>query len=92
VTAQVTEVDRMGAYDLVHAQLDARLDGDSAGQSDGQRAALTAKVGAGTRPAPGTVAHLGFAAERAYLFRESVRCGQIAALDGLDGLHREEAS
>jgi glycerol transport system ATP-binding protein len=93
VTAAVTEVDRMGAYDLVHAEVDSTVDGTVDGRVDGQpagrRTALTAKVAAGTRPAPGTVAHLGFAADRAYLFRESVRCGRITALDGLD---REEAS
>jgi glycerol transport system ATP-binding protein len=67
LTAQLTEVARMGAYDLVHAR------------ADGHH--LVAKVPAGSRYAAGTVAHLGFDTDRAFLFRESVRCGRIGALD-----------
>jgi glycerol transport system ATP-binding protein len=71
LTARVTEVERMGAYDLVHAG------------ADGQR--LVAKVAAGALCAAGAVQHFGFVAERAFLFRDAVRCGRVAALDRRDG-------
>jgi glycerol transport system ATP-binding protein len=65
--AQVTEVVRMGAYDLVHARV------------DGHR--LVAKVDAGSSWAPGSTQHLGFAADRTFLFRDAVRCGRLASLE-----------
>jgi glycerol transport system ATP-binding protein len=71
LTARVTEVERMGGYDLVHAG------------ANGHR--LVAKVPAGARYAPGAVQHFGFVAERAFLFRDAVRCGRIASLEGRDG-------
>jgi glycerol transport system ATP-binding protein len=67
LAAQVAEVVRMGAYDLVHAGV------------NGHR--LVAKVAAGARYAPRSVQHFGFPPERTFLFRDSVRCGQLAGLD-----------
>ncbi|MFI6292760.1 ABC transporter ATP-binding protein [Nonomuraea sp. NPDC050790] len=64
--AGVTGVDRMGSYHLVHA----RADG-----ADG--ADLVAKTDPGDH---GAAEHLHF--ERAYLFRDEVRCGTLAALEG----------
>jgi glycerol transport system ATP-binding protein len=80
LSARVAEVDRMGAYDLVHAQ------------ADGHR--LVAKVSAGSGYAPGSVQHLGFAADRAFLFRDAVRCGRLTALDGgtADGTAHDAAT
>jgi glycerol transport system ATP-binding protein len=62
---RVTAVDRMGAYDLVHAEV------------DGHR--LIAKVSSGSPYARGGTANFQFAADRTFLFRDSVRCGRIAA-------------
>jgi glycerol transport system ATP-binding protein len=68
LTAEVGDLDRMGAYNLVHAR------------AGGHR--LVAKVPAGTRYPPGSTVHLAFDPERTFLFRESIRCGRVAALDG----------
>ncbi|HUR03842.1 MAG TPA: ABC transporter ATP-binding protein [Nonomuraea sp.] len=65
---RVTAVDRMGAYNLVHVQ--------AGGHS------MIAKTEAGARFAPGTEEFLHFAPDRAFLFRDAVRCGSIAPLDG----------
>ncbi|GII02179.1 ABC transporter ATP-binding protein [Planobispora takensis] len=71
LTARITGVDRMGAYDLVRARVDDHP--------------LVAKTGAGSRYAPGAVEFFRFDAGRAFLFRDAVRCGSIAPLDGRDG-------
>jgi glycerol transport system ATP-binding protein len=69
--ARVTEVVRMGAYDLLQAD------------AGGHR--VVAKIPAGSRRAPGAAVQLGFDSQRAFLFRDAVRCGRIDALAGLDG-------
>jgi glycerol transport system ATP-binding protein len=69
--ARVTGVDRMGAYTLVHTQVDGhpvivRTD-----------AAATFDIGARLV--------LRFAEGRAFLFRDAVRCGELEPLDGRAG-------
>ncbi|MBG0830250.1 ABC transporter ATP-binding protein [Planomonospora sp. ID67723] len=71
LSARITGVDRMGAYHLVHA----RVDGHT----------LVARTGTGSRYEPGTAAVLRFAAGRAFLFRDEVRCGSITPLEGGPG-------
>ncbi|MEQ4718893.1 ABC transporter ATP-binding protein [Nonomuraea sp. B19D2] len=68
VAARVTGIDRMGAYDLVHAQVGEHT--------------LTAKAEAGSPYAPESVEFLHFPAERTFLFRDQVRCGSLAPLNG----------
>ncbi|MGH3715710.1 MAG: ABC transporter ATP-binding protein [Micromonosporaceae bacterium] len=68
--AEVTGVDRMGAYQLVNAQVDGH--------------SLTAKVDADAGYVPGATAYLHFAEDRAFLFRDAVRCGSVIALEGRD--------
>ncbi|MFC4011621.1 ABC transporter ATP-binding protein [Nonomuraea purpurea] len=68
VAAQVTGVDRMGAYDLVHARV-------------GEHP-IIAKTEAGSPHRPDTAAFLHFPAERTFLFRDQVRCGSLAPLNG----------
>ncbi|MFI7638802.1 ABC transporter ATP-binding protein [Nonomuraea sp. NPDC049400] len=68
VAARVTGIDRMGAYDLVHAQV---------GEHN-----VTAKTEAGSPYAPESVEFLHFPAERTFLFRDQVRCGSLAPLNG----------
>jgi glycerol transport system ATP-binding protein len=70
VAAQVTGIDRMGAYDLVHAQVGGHP--------------VIAKTEAGSSYAPDTVEFLHFPAERTFLFRDEVRCGSLAPLNGRD--------
>ena len=70
VSARVTGVDRMGAYNLVRAEADGHP--------------LVAKVDRAAAYSPGTVEHFRFAADRAFLFRDAVRCGALAALDGME--------
>ncbi|MFD1934934.1 ABC transporter ATP-binding protein [Nonomuraea mangrovi] len=65
--ARITGVDRMGAYHLVHAE---------AGGHE-----LVAKVDADSAYSPGTTAFFHFA-DAAFLFRDEVRCGSIAPLEG----------
>jgi glycerol transport system ATP-binding protein len=69
VRGRVTAVDRMGAYDLVHAEV------------DGHR--LIAKVSSGSPYARGGTENFQFVTDRTFLFRDSVRCGRIAG-DGAD--------
>ena len=64
VLGRVTAVDRMGAYDLVHAEV------------DGHR--LVAKVASGSPYPPGGTENFHFVPDRTFLFRDSVRCGRIA--------------
>ncbi|MCK2221861.1 ABC transporter ATP-binding protein [Actinomadura sp. ATCC 31491] len=64
--ARVTGVDRMGAYDLVHAVV-----GDHP---------VIARTEAGAGYAPGEAAFLHFPADRTFLFRDQVRCGSLAPL------------
>lgn len=66
--ARITGVDRMGAYHLVHAE---------AGGHD-----LVAKVDAGAAHTTGAIEFFHFAADAAFLFRDEVRCGSIAPLEG----------
>ncbi|MEU7830128.1 ABC transporter ATP-binding protein [Nonomuraea sp. NPDC049129] len=68
---RVTGVDRMGAYNLVHVEAGGHP--------------VIAKTEADARFAPDAVEFLRFAPDRAFLFRDSVRCGSIAPLNGLDG-------
>ncbi|MFC4114988.1 ABC transporter ATP-binding protein [Nonomuraea zeae] len=68
VAARVTGIDRMGAYDLVHAQVSGHP--------------LIAKAEAGSAYAPDTVEFLHFPADRTFLFRDEVRCGSLAPLNG----------
>lgn len=71
LTAQVVEVVRMGAFDLVHAR------------TNGSR--VVAKVSASSRCVPGSLQHFSFVAERAFLYRDAVRCGRIEGVrDGRD--------
>ncbi|MEW9547407.1 ABC transporter ATP-binding protein [Nonomuraea sp. NPDC050783] len=67
VPARVSGIDHMGAYDLVHA-----LVGEHR---------VTARAEAGAAYPPGAAAFLHFAAGRAFLFRDQVRCGSLAPLD-----------
>ncbi|MEU4226784.1 ABC transporter ATP-binding protein [Nonomuraea sp. NPDC026600] len=73
---RVTAVDRMGAYNLVHVQA-----GDHP---------MIAKTEAEARFAPDTVEFLHFAPDRAFLFRDAVRCGSIAPLDAGEPLDSRE--
>ncbi|MFB4266046.1 ABC transporter ATP-binding protein [Nonomuraea sp. GTA35] len=68
VPARVTGIDRMGAYDLVHAAV------------GGHR--VIAKTEAGRSYRPDAVEYLHFPADRTFLFRDQVRCGSLAPLDG----------
>ncbi|MCF6473252.1 ABC transporter ATP-binding protein [Nonomuraea sp. MG754425] len=68
VPARVAGIDRMGAYDLVHA-----LVGEHR---------VTVKTEAGAPCLPDTVEFLHFPAEHAFLFRDEVRCGALAPLNG----------
>ncbi|MGH3751013.1 MAG: ABC transporter ATP-binding protein, partial [Micromonosporaceae bacterium] len=68
LAARVVGVDRMGAYQLVNAEVDGH--------------GLIAKVDADARHAPGAVEHFHFAADRAFLFRDELRCGLLTGLDG----------
>jgi glycerol transport system ATP-binding protein len=68
--ARVTAIDRMGAYHLVHAEIDGRR--------------LSAKADTGSRHAPGALAYFHFVPDRAFLFRDAVRCGSIAAHDATE--------
>ncbi|RZU54162.1 carbohydrate ABC transporter ATP-binding protein (CUT1 family) [Krasilnikovia cinnamomea] len=63
--ARVTGVDRMGAYHLVRADVDGHP--------------LVAKVDTGSWYAPGSLEYFHFAPDRAFLFRDAVRCGVLAA-------------
>jgi glycerol transport system ATP-binding protein len=69
LTARVRQVQRMGAYDLVHAVL-------AGGAADGSR--LVAKVGDGSGIEPGTLRRFGFDPGRVFLFRDAVRVGLVA--------------
>ncbi|QFY06636.1 ATP-binding cassette domain-containing protein [Nonomuraea phyllanthi] len=68
VAATVTGTDRMGAYDLVHTLV-------------GEHPVLV-KTEAGALHEPDSAAFLHFPAERTFLFRDQVRCGSLAPLDG----------
>ncbi|MBF8190028.1 ABC transporter ATP-binding protein [Nonomuraea sp. K274] len=68
VAAKVTGIDRMGAYDLVHARV---------GEHD-----LIAKTEADSAYLPDAVEFLHFPADRTFLFRDEVRCGSLAPLNG----------
>lgn len=68
VAAKVTGIDRMGAYDLVHTLV-------------GEHPVI-AKTEAGTSYQPDTVEFLHFPADRTFLFRDEVRCGALAPLNG----------
>ncbi|HEX4816636.1 MAG TPA: ABC transporter ATP-binding protein [Nonomuraea sp.] len=68
VAAEVTGIDRMGAYDLVHALV-------------GEHPVI-ARTAAGSACEPGAAAFLHFPAERTFLFRDQVRCGSLAPLNG----------
>ncbi|WP_431926599.1 ABC transporter ATP-binding protein [Nonomuraea jabiensis] len=68
VAATVTGIDRMGAYDLVHA---------SVGEHP-----VIARTEAGSPYRPGSVEFLHFPADRTFLFRDEVRCGSLAPLNG----------
>ncbi|WP_188190505.1 ABC transporter ATP-binding protein [Nonomuraea sp. SYSU D8015] len=68
VAARVTGIDRMGAYDLVHTMV-----GDHP---------MIARTAAGASYRPGAVEFLHFPAERTFLFRDEVRCGSLAPLNG----------
>jgi glycerol transport system ATP-binding protein len=68
VAARVTGIDRLGAYDLVHAMV-----GDHP---------MVARTAAGASYEPGVVEFLHFPADRTFLFRDEVRCGSLAPLNG----------
>ncbi|AQZ66354.1 Glycerol-3-phosphate ABC transporter, ATP-binding protein UgpC (TC 3.A.1.1.3) [[Actinomadura] parvosata subsp. kistnae] len=68
VPARVTGIDRMGAYDLVHTLV-------------GEHPVI-AKTEAGSPYRPDAAEYLHFPAERTFLFRDQVRCGSLAPLDG----------
>jgi glycerol transport system ATP-binding protein len=68
VVAVVRQVQRMGAYDLVHGVL-------SGGAADGAR--LVAKVGAGSPAEAGTRWRFAFDPGRVFLFRDSVRVARV---------------
>lgn len=61
LSATITGVDRMGSHHLVHAEI--------AGNP------LTAKTGTDVTPMPGEKVQVAF--ERAFLFRDQVRCGEL---------------
>ncbi|MEV4393743.1 ABC transporter ATP-binding protein [Nonomuraea sp. NPDC049607] len=65
---RVTGVDRMGSHDLVRAEIGGHP--------------LIARTEAGSPWTPGTVVFLHFPADRTFLFRDEVRCGSLAPLDG----------
>ncbi|NUW41327.1 ABC transporter ATP-binding protein [Nonomuraea rhodomycinica] len=69
--AEVTGVDRMGAYDLVHVR--------AAGHP------LVARAEAGSPYEPGAAEFVRFAVGRVFLFRDAVRCGQVVPLNGRAG-------
>ncbi|GAA3672499.1 ABC transporter ATP-binding protein [Nonomuraea antimicrobica] len=68
VPARVTGVDRMGAYDLVHTLVGGHP--------------MVARTEAGSSHEPGALTFLHFPAERTFLFRDEVRCGSLAPLNG----------
>ena len=68
LSAPVTEIARMGSYDLVHAG------------TNGHR--VIAKVPAGSRSELGSIVHFKFVPGRTFLFRDAVQCGEITALEG----------
>ncbi|MBE1590588.1 ABC transporter ATP-binding protein [Nonomuraea angiospora] len=68
VPATVTGIDRMGAYDLVHARV-------------GEHP-LIARTEAGAPYQLDSVEFLHFPADRTFLFRDEVRCGSLAPLNG----------
>ncbi|MFD2351710.1 TOBE domain-containing protein [Nonomuraea ferruginea] len=68
IAARVTGIDRMGAYDLVHAQVNGHP--------------LVARTDAAAVREPGSVTFLRFAEGRAFLFRDAVRCGVVEPLPG----------
>ncbi|TYB55042.1 ABC transporter ATP-binding protein [Nonomuraea sp. PA05] len=68
VPARVTAIDRMGAYDLVHTLV-------------GEHQVI-AKAEAGSAYRPDAVEFLHFPADRTFLFRDEVRCGSLAPLNG----------
>ncbi|MEU4574294.1 MULTISPECIES: ABC transporter ATP-binding protein [Nonomuraea] len=71
LTGRVTGVDRMGAYDLVHAAVDGHP--------------LVVRAEAGAAVTVGEAEPLSFAEGRAFLFRDAVRCGVVEPLDGRPG-------
>jgi glycerol transport system ATP-binding protein len=75
LVARVTKVQRMGAFDLVHATL-------AGGAADGR--VLIAKVPAGGAPEPGSRQFFRFEPGRAFLYRDAVRCGLLTGPDGSD--------
>jgi glycerol transport system ATP-binding protein len=68
VVARVRQVQRMGAYDLVHGVL-------TGGAADGSR--LVAKVGAGSAAEAGARLRFAFDPGRVFLFRDAVRVGRV---------------
>ncbi|MEU1722180.1 ABC transporter ATP-binding protein [Nonomuraea sp. NPDC005692] len=68
VAARVTGIDRMGSHDLVRAEVGGHP--------------VIARTEAGSSWTPGTVEFLHFPADRTFLFRDEVRCGSLAPLDG----------
>ncbi|SEG61234.1 glycerol transport system ATP-binding protein [Nonomuraea solani] len=68
LAAQVTGIDRMGAYDLVHTLV-------------GEHPVIV-KTDAGSAYEPDAVEFLHFPADRTFLFRDEVRCGSLAPLNG----------
>ncbi|MEV4836736.1 ABC transporter ATP-binding protein [Nonomuraea sp. NPDC049486] len=68
IAARVTGIDRMGAYDLVHTQVNGHP--------------LVARTDAAAAHEPGSVTFLRFAEGRAFLFRDAVRCGVVEPLPG----------
>ncbi|MGP3917198.1 ABC transporter ATP-binding protein [Nonomuraea sp. 10N515B] len=68
VAAQVTGIDRMGAYDLVQTRV-------------GEHPVI-ARTEAGSGYQPDAQAFLHFPSDRTFLFRDQVRCGFLAPLDG----------
>ncbi len=69
--ARVTGVDRMGAYNLVHAEVNGHP--------------VIARTDAATTFDAGARRVLRFAEGRAFLFRDAVRCGVLEPLDGRAG-------
>ncbi|MEO3891776.1 ABC transporter ATP-binding protein [Nonomuraea sp. B5E05] len=67
-SATVTGIDRMGAYDLVHTRV-------------GEHPVVV-KTEAGSACEPDKAVFLHFPAERTFLFRDEVRCGSLAPLNG----------
>ncbi|TMR91805.1 ABC transporter ATP-binding protein [Nonomuraea basaltis] len=68
VAARVVGIDRMGAYDLVHTMV-------------GEHP-MIARTEAGSAYEPDAVEFLHFPADRTFLFRDEVRCGSLAPLNG----------